>query len=386
MAVYRPRYRDRKTGELKQSAVWWYGFTFAGRRVQESANVTRKTLALEREKARRLELERAAAGLPSESPRERIRRVSDALKEHSAAYSVNHRKKSTSIVRERSAHLLRLLGSLLLPDLTPARIVAYMQTRAGEGASGRTINLEVQVLAAAIGQPRKALWPRVDRMEENRDAGRALEAAEETAILDAASKNRSKLIYPFLFVLAWTGLRSDEARLLTWEQVDFADGEIRVGDSKTEKGRGRRIPMSAKLKAVLQVYIAWYVERLGPLRPDWYVFPLCNRIAPVDPLKPVTSLKTAWKSVLTAAKVKCRLHDLRHSFCTKLGESGVPESTMLDLMGHVSAAMLRRYSHIRAHARREAIDAIESKQFPKADSKVSTKVADAGKAQVAVTN
>ena len=37
------------------------------------------------------------------------------------------------------------------------------------------------------------------------------------------------------------------------------------------------------------------------------------------------------------------------------------ESTMLDMMGHVSSAMLRRYSHIRAKARRDAIDALEGK-------------------------
>ena len=34
---------------------------------------------------------------------------------------------------------------------------------------------------------------------------------------------------------------------------------------------------------------------------------------------------------------------------------------MLDMMGHVSAAMLRRYSHIRAKARREAMNALESR-------------------------
>ena len=38
-----------------------------------------------------------------------------------------------------------------------------------------------------------------------------------------------------------------------------------------------------------------------------------------------------------------------------------PESTMLDIMGHVSPAMLRRYSHIRARARREAIRAVEAR-------------------------
>ena len=36
---------------------------------------------------------------------------------------------------------------------------------------------------------------------------------------------------------------------------------------------------------------------------------------------------------------------------------------MLDMMGHVSVAMLRRYSHIRKQARLDAIDALESRQF-----------------------
>ncbi len=49
---------------------------------------------------------------------------------------------------------------------------------------------------------------------------------------------------------------------------------------------------------------------------------------------------------------------------------------MLDIMGHVSAAMLRRYSHIRAQARRDAIEAVESRQFSIAVPKESPKVDD----------
>jgi hypothetical protein len=47
--------------------------------------------------------------------------------------------------------------------------------------------------------------------------------------------------------------------------------------------------------------------------------------------------------------------------CTKMAEAGVPEATMLDIMGHMSAAMLRRYSHIRQAAKIEAMQAIESR-------------------------
>jgi hypothetical protein len=59
MSVYRPSYRDSKTGEKKTSTIYWYGFTYAGKRIQESAKTSRKTVAKVAERKRRLELENA---------------------------------------------------------------------------------------------------------------------------------------------------------------------------------------------------------------------------------------------------------------------------------------------------------------------------------------
>jgi integrase len=361
MSVYRPTYRDSKTGEKKQSEIWWYHFTFAGRHFQESSKSTRKTVAREAEKQRRAELERALNGVPIEKREDRIRTVSTALQEYEQAYAVNHRKNSLTIVQMRGPHVDRLLGRLLVPDITSEKIIEYMAARQKEGAGNRTINLELLVLSRAIGRTWKTLWPKVKRLEENHDAGRALDSSEEAALLAAAAANPSKLIYPFLITLVWTGMRSDEARTLRWGAVDFVSGQVSAGKAKTEAGTGRPIPMSTTLRAVLEHHAAWCASRLGPIEPSWYVFPRSDRRRPVDPARPVTSLKTAWNTVRAASGVSCRLHDLRHSFCTKLAEAGVPERTMLDMMGHMSAAMLRRYSHIRAKARRDAISAIEAR-------------------------
>ena len=43
-----------------------------------------------------------------------------------------------------------------------------------------------------------------------------------------------------------------------------------------------------------------------------------------------------------------------------MAEAGVPESTMLAIMGHMSRAMLERYSHIRLEAKRQAVEALQS--------------------------
>ncbi len=372
MSVYRPNWKDPKTGEIHKSRVFWFEFTYAGQRIRESAKTTRRTIAVEAEKRKRLELERAYAGLPVQSPATRIKAVSEALRGYREGYGVNHRPASATVVRTRAVHVDRLLGGTLIPELTPTAIVDYMRTRQGEGASNRTINLELEVLARSLGLTWKALWPRTKKLEENRDVGRALEANEEAALMDAATRNQSRLIHPYLMTLAWTGMRSSEARNLRWARVDLEAGEIVVRVSKTEAGR-RVVPMSAALRAVLEHHAAWCASKLGPINPDWYVFPKSNRLRPVDGAKPVTSLKRAWESVREKAGVKCRLHDLRHTFCTKMAEAGVPEATMLDMMGHVSATMLRRYSHIRAQARRDAMAALEARAVgvPKESPKVS---------------
>jgi integrase len=366
MAVYRPKYQYRQKGrkrrKLRQSAVWWVDFTFYGKRIKESTGTTHKTLALEVERRRRVELERALTGLPTEAPENRIRGVSEALAVYEKAYPVGHRAKSIELVEDRAIHVKRLLGGLLLPDLTQERVTGYMRMRQTEGVSSRTINLELSILSRAIGQTWKVLWPKVKKLEENRDVGRALEREEEQRILEAAARSQSRLIYPYLVLLAWTGMRADEGRRLQWLRVDFEVGQVTVGKAKTEAGTGRAIPMGATLRAVLEHHAAWYAGAFGPIDPGWYVFPQCRRNTPVDPREPVGSLQRAWEGVRAKTGVDCRLHDLRHSFCTKMAEAGVPEGTMLDMMGHMSAAMLRRYSHIRAQARREAITALEERE------------------------
>jgi integrase len=297
--------------------------------------------------------------MPDAATADRIKGVADSLKAYSSSYGVNHREKSVLVVENRAAHLERLLGADLLPDLTPERLVWYMKQRLTEGACGRTINIELSVLSRAMGRTWRELWPTLRKMEERRDVGRALSPDEEERLLSAAAKNRSPLVYPFVRMALLTGMRHDEIRLLRWEQIDFEKNEVRVGRAKTVSGTGRVIPIGPRLRAVLSTHATWYSGIFGPLQPNWYVFPKSQRIRPVDPDNPVTSLKTAWWSVCETAAVDCRFHDLRHTVCTKMAEAGVPESTMLDIMGHMSTAMLRRYSHIRQVAKREAIEAIE---------------------------
>lgn len=210
MAVYR-------RGPKK---IYYTDFWFAGQRIQESTRSTRVTLAREYEKNRRLALERALSGLPVEQPRERIRTVKGCTTKYAAERS--RRAKTKQWIAERVPHLDRLLGSRLLSDLTEDRIKEYMRTRAAEGAGGRTINMEVSILARAIGAPWKTLWPRVRPNEEPADVGVALSPEQESKLLVAVRNIRSYDLETYVRLLLLTAMRPDrEAPNMRWHQVDF---------------------------------------------------------------------------------------------------------------------------------------------------------------------
>jgi integrase len=237
--------------------------------------------------------------------------------------------------------------------------------------------MELGELSRSIGKPWSILWPKVRKLEERKDVGKALSSDEESkllkAVIEQSSPNRSQTLGTFLRVALLTGMRSGEITGLTWGQVDLARRVLTVGRAKTASGTGRQIPMNAQLFAVLSMHAEWFTLRFGDTRAEYFLFPF-GKPTPNDPAKPITDITGAWEALRKRAGVQCRLHDLRHTAATKMAEAGVPESTMLALMGHMSRAMLERYSHIRMAAKRDAVEAMTIGFDAKNSEEVPTKV------------
>ncbi len=337
--------------------TYWYEFTFAGKRIRESSKSSRKTIAKEAEKNRRLELEKTLAGIPVEQREKRIESVADVLKRYEGSYSANHRPAAIAYLHSALKNVVRLMGNVLIPDVTEGRVRDYMSARTKEGASGRTVNAELGELSRAIGRHWSFLWPRVKKMEERKDVGRALSPDEERRLLDAADGSRSPNLKTLVRLALMTGMRAGELTTLRWAQVDLGKRLITVGKAKTAAGTGRQIPMSADLYEVLTSHSEWFTAKFGSAFPEHYLFPFGSPM-PNDPKRPTVELKTAWNTIRKAAEVNCRWHDLRHTACTKLAEAGVAEFVMQAIMGHMSRAMLERYSHVRLNAKRAAVEAM----------------------------
>ncbi|MGQ9663140.1 MAG: tyrosine-type recombinase/integrase [Kiritimatiellia bacterium] len=366
----------------RRGNIWWYTFTIAGQRIQESTRTPKKTLAIEIMKRRRADLERAAAGLPTACDTAvRIAHVEKLVKEFVERQSIlaaigSIAPKTAATLRDRSRHLIRLLGRRLRTDLSESAVLNYIERRKMEGAGPRSINMEVALLARSLGASRKNLWPKIPMLKEPHDVGRALSIEEQHRLLSTAEGSRSRYIGLAIKLALLSGMRFDEIRTLTWQAIDFTRGDIIVLKSKSEAGTRRTVPLAKSLAADLERYRVWYEEHLGHPQPKWYVFPHSCGVQPVDPTRPCLTLKHAWESVRKAAGVACRFHDLRHTAITRMLEAGAPEHAVRAIVGHIAPKMLERYAHMRMEVKRQAIEALERGVALSQPATISTTVPD----------
>jgi integrase len=366
MGVYRPHYSDKKTGELKESKIWYYDFVFAGRRIKESAKTKSKTVAKEAEKRRRRELEEGFNGI-SDIRHERIRGIRELAETFLGDYKVRQ-SKSAPFAQYAIGHVCRILGELMAVDVTDKTVINYQTERLKEHAAPKTINEEVGFLLRLLPTARAGALRALLRQQKklklkvNKTVGKAYSDDEKQALIFAAkAAPRSKAIHMATMLALHAGMRDKEIRTLQWNRFDLETRIITVGESKTDAGTGRTIPMNEDLFAAAVEYAKWYTARFGIIQADWYVLPF-GKPRPEDPTRAQVSLKTAWRNVRSRSKVEGRFHDIRHTFVTDLAESGAGDEVIRDMAGHVSRDMLKHYSHIRTEAKRRAVEALAVKK------------------------
>jgi len=73
--------------------------------------------------------------------------------------------------------------------------------------------------------------------------------------------------------------------------------------------------------------------------------------------RPVKEIKSAFETALKRAEItKYRLHDLRHTFASRLVMNGVDLVTVQELLGHKSIVMTKRYSHPTPEHKKKAVE------------------------------
>jgi integrase len=278
----------------------------------------------------------------------------------------------------------------------------YQDTRLAEGVGARSINKEILLLSQILKKAKA--WGRLREdykplSTQETDIGRAISRDELRTLAQVAESDKDWECAFYGSVLAAnTGLRGGELKKLRVGAIDLERRQllIRRKTTKTDAG-ARHIELNQDATEA-----AWRLllraRDLGSTEADHYLMPKhLSRInhgqnkgkLGYDPQQHQVYWDSAWRSLTTAVwcpscgELQCpiescrgdnckadmrgikspteglRFHDLRHTFITHMVERGVHIGTIQALVGHMSARMIRHYTHISSGAARRAVELLD---------------------------
>lgn len=255
-------------------------------------------------------------------------------------------KRSWDRDRTLLINLLPVFGTTKLADVTAHSIEMYKMRRSAL-VKPATVNREIALLkhifnmAITWGKATTNPMRGVKLMREENFMERIL-TNEELVKLLAACTDYSQ---PIVLTALHTGMRKGEILGLKWEQVEFEVPSITVLFSKN--GRIRKIPISPSLLVVL--------KGLKEKSTQDYVF-VSDKTK-----KPLHKFQTAWLTAIRKSGIiRCRFHDLRHTFASRLVASGADLITVKELLGHADIKMTARYAHSAPEQKIRAVALLEN--------------------------
>ena len=325
---------------FKRGRVYWFNFWWQGRHIQQSTKQGNPRVARQMEAAHRTALAKGEVGIRKKEP---VPTFAHFVREQFLPWATAYfaAKRNTLVWYRGGASRLSEFAPVANARLNEIgeKIAAYVAHRQAKGLGVTAINRELQILrrilrlAAEWGRIEQA--PKVKMLPGERRRERVLTPEEEARYLAAAPP----LLASVAAVLADSGMRPEECFRLRWEAITWLNGRygtLLVTHGKTAAAR-RVLPLTPRVRAILEAVSAASGKPL-----EGWVWPAPTRSGHIES----SSLRKQHLAALAAASVRpFVLYTLRHTFLTRLGESGCDVWTLARIAGHTSIAMSARYVH-----------------------------------------
>jgi integrase len=266
------------------------------------------------------------------------------------------------------------LGKLRIDKLTTPRVQKLINDLTDEEYSPSTVrNVYIRLSALLDVAVSYRLVPSnvakgVVLPKLGRAPMRGLTVDEARTLLAAIGEARNATAFRLLLGL---GLRRGEVLGLRWEDLDWEARTIRVTQQvqrvgakvilstpKTE-GSGRTLPLTDTMITLLKARRDTQTSEREKLGDAWQEHGLIFASETGTPTSPRNFFRTYMAARTRAKLPRVRLHDLRHTFATLLGELGVAESVIGALLGHVPSNITQHYARATMSAMREAVELLE---------------------------
>ncbi len=264
-------------------------------------------------------------------------------------------KKSWKTDQSRMILLKDYFNNTELRKINQSAIRKFIASREKSGNTQSTINRYMALLrkmfnyAIEEGYLEKNPMDQIKSFSEKDNLKeRILTEDEEVRLMEESSPHLKSIIV----IALNTGMRLGKILNLRWDQIDMDYQTIKVDNTKN--GRSRTIPVNDTLHKE--------IDKLKN-RKNNKPFVFFNE----DTGKPLTTVKTAFKAACRRAGIEgLRMHDLRHTFGSRLIQRGADIETVRSLMGHNSIAITQRYLHSTETLKRKSVDLL-SADHPKSN-------------------
>ena len=257
-------------------------------------------------------------------------------------------------------HLRPYFGHLRAAQVTSDLIRRFITEQQQAGAKPTTINRALALLkrafrlGAARTPPKVAAVPHIPTLREDECIRQGFLEHDEYLALVAQMPPVFRAITSFAY---YTGCRKGEVLGLRWEQLDLAEGIVRLEARQTKTREPRTVPLPAELRELLAF------ERA---QADQY-WPDCPWVFTQDGEKPIKRrrMDAVWARACKAAglwrdgRPTKLFHDLRRTAVRNLIRGGVPERVAMTISGHRTRAVFDRYNIVSAADLRQAMVRLE---------------------------
>jgi len=272
--------------------------------------------------------------------------------------------------------MIRILGNVRLRQIRNIDLDNYVTKRLSEEIAPWSINKEI--LSWSMILKKAKLWRRIaddykPLKTKASDVGQALTREQLRHLAEVAATDQDWEAAFYASVLAGnTGLRGGEIKKLRIGSIDLENRRITIRRADTKSDAGARSIELNRDAAEATARLVLRASLLKPAgkRPEHYLLPKhLSRVSHgkhkgergYDPYQHQQYWDTAWQSLTKAAGFDgLRFHDLRHTFITHMVELGVSLGVIQTFVGHMSARMVRHYTHISSGAARKAVELLDS--------------------------
>ncbi len=352
--LYRPRYRDLKTGVMKESAVLWIRHYHAGKKIRLSTGTSNVRRAVEfRNKA----LGRASQGKPITAALHRTS-FEGVASFVISNYTVNEFR-SLKRIKEALAHAREFLGSDLARDITTDRINSYILGRREQKAANATINRELSALRRGFKLAAQTSPPRVDNIPffphlHEASARQGFFEREQFEAVLAHLPNYLRAPVTVSFITGWRC--ASEVLTRKRNHLNLTAGTLRLEPNESKNGDAREFPIDEipELRAVLERQLE--DTRQFEIKTGQVVHWLFHNQG-----NPIRKYDSAWHRACAAAGLSGKIvHDFRRTAARNLIRGGAATIVAKRLTGHQTDAIFERYGIVDKSLLRDAAKKLSS--------------------------